>query len=485
MAYSDITLTVCSDGLDPRAGSRWPNGDRNLPSVGSSALKVYQYSGGLDDGAILAITTDGTYHFGVPDRRWNSFSIVGDTVLKNGVADAWLPNKAVGTYFGGVTVSNTGTSNDPSSLWNAAIGVKKVSGGRGAIPSSIRGTGVEFKAATESGYVNWPTAFSDTNRVGVPGELLYATWTKKNYSNPHQSVKIAYTGLSGTFQTGSNGLPTIANGLDLTYIGERATFVGASGGGTWLGYVRYIDSATGTAYVEIDQPNTWASINWNGATVVGNVSGAAMTLSTSTYTGVGSQKDARILEAATAGHADISGILATSLLQWWCSAHDVSGTTTYNTDTNGLYTQLPVRDWYRITIWSDLRPNGSNEGKMGIIIDGQTIVANIPVGLRVKDAGQVLANWGTECSVNNGLVTDFGELVTYTDIFSVLISDSPTWAGVDHLTAEPQLLRAGKTDSLAYIAINKGAMSSVSGKYLYALSAPDTPLNTTGIQLSF
>jgi hypothetical protein len=474
----------CTDGLEPRYTGDYPNGDRNLPSSGSDALRVFLLDGDLNQGSRIAIKTDGTYSFGTKDVRFNSLSVIGNEARENDQVNSWFSGIADSAYLSGNTISNTLSSNDAQSMFYGAIGVKKVANGRpNSVNKMLRGYGFdEFRSGSEGGYVNWPNVYQDGGRQGELGDLFYASWVKYNYSNVHETNKTSYTGLSGTFQTGENALPLPNNANEFIAIGERTTFNSPIKGSV-LGYMRYVDTVNSVAYFELDQPNSWVTGDYLNATATGNVSGAVLTLaSTPVYQDQGSQKDARIMLKSD-GNANIYGLVSSSLKQFFVVCNDASGVEQFRSSTSGMYSDLPVRQWYRVTMWANTRDNGSGNGVFGLIINGQTATVEFPLEFKDDLRGMVLSNWGSECSASNGLATDFGELISYTDNLSVVISESSTWAGANHLNSEPQILLDGRSNSLAEFRLNKGAHVSLAGKYLYVLSAPNTPINTSGISM--
>jgi len=100
------------------------------------------------------------------------------------------------------------------------------------------------------------------------------------------------------------------------------------------------------------------------------------------------------------------------------------------------------------------------------------------------DIGPILANWGIEANVGNGCTSFSAELKAYTDNMMCIISSSPTWAGVDYLEYEPLTMVGARTTTEAQFKISRGVHTSISGKYLYVLSDPTTPINTSGLLLA-
>ena len=89
-----------------------------------------------------------------------------------------------------------------------------------------------------------------------------------------------------------------------------------------------------------------------------------------------------------------------------------------------------------------------------------------------------------EANLLNGHTSISAELKTYTDNMMCIVSSSPTWAGVDYLESEPLVMVGHRTSTEAQFKLSRGVYSALSGKYLYVLSNPMTPINTNGLLLS-
>ena len=137
MAYSDITLTVCSDGLDPRATSLFPDGDRPSLSGGTAALE-WITNGTLAHGDLITVRTNVAGLFGEPDDRSQSLAMIGDETWVNGVNNPWLGDYADGEILrgyastGGIAGGQIDLPPDPDSPYFSIVASAKSSFTRSA-----------------------------------------------------------------------------------------------------------------------------------------------------------------------------------------------------------------------------------------------------------------------------------------------------------------------------------------------------------------
>lgn len=537
MAYSDITLTVCSDGLDPRATSLFPDGDRPSLSGGSAALG-WVTNGDLSDGDYIEIRTDGTNAFGAGEPLFQSFSVVGDSIHENGVANAYMAGIANNEYIRARSSSNSGMSNDPTSPWDGALNVTKTTTTRHAnINSALKFNAFpnQHPSGTELGVLVWPLAYIGTagNRVLQAGTKFFSSWMWYDYDNGAEMIAIKYGSITGTFSLGSNTIP-VKSGNNLTggvvNIGERMTIVNPVGK-TAQGYVNAIDTVNKIIYFYQDISVTeWTNAEYYSSVITGQTSGAVCTFETvpawtsgatfasgdkvydpafakcyisqqngninhdpvgdggtwwvvdNTYMfGEGSSKSGRVMQDAL-----VSGNNTATLIvgvEGSITGEVFNGTTgmgkfkSYNTNPQ-------PRTWHRRTVWVDYTADVNGKVSMYQLIDGVLDTVKIDQYSIRHDIRPILSNWGIEANVDNGHTAICSELKTYTDIFGCILSNSATYAGIDYATAEPLMMTKTRTNTRAGFKLSRGVYASCSGKYLYVMRDPATPINTSGLLLT-
>ena len=545
MAYSDITLTVCSDGLDPRATSLFPDGDRPSLSGGSAALE-WITNGTLAHGDLITVRTNVAGLFGEPDLRSQSLSMVGNETLINGVNNPWLADYADNEILrgyastGGIAAGQIDLPPDPDSPYLGIIAAVKSSQTRHSnIASSFKMSafGNLSASGTEPGLFSWPRPFSESDRVPDSGSLCVATWMFYDFDNAEEVCRVRYSSITGTFQTGSNSILTRAGAMvsgGIVGAGERVSLTSGLGK-VAAGNVMLVDTVNKWLYVFIDRDyEEWHTIfDWTGATIVGATSAATTTIPTysawdnstnypsgyvlySNTTGIfytsqqngnigndpamqggstawwavntdiirneGSNKSARILRKSGSNANSANLIVGTNGSINLDVFYDDGGSSYNEAVKSTPLKPLPFA-WHRRTVWVDYRPDGNGKIMCGQIIDGvvQTLLINVH---NVSSAlGPVLSNWGIEATVHNGHTTICSELKTYTDNMMCIVSSSPTWAGADYAEYEPLVMVGHRTPTEAQFKLHRGVHSSIVGKYLYVLRDPITPINTSGLLL--
>lgn len=496
MARPDINIIRCTDGLSPRATSLYPLGNRPSISGGTAALE-WVTNGNLSHGDLITVRTNVAGLFGAPDTRSQSLAMIGDETWVNGVSNPWLTayanNELIRGYLdagGGTANGYTGVPNDPNSPYHTVVGAAKTNITRHAnISSAFKMSAFNgiSNVGTEPGLFSWPKPFVESDRVPDAGKLCVATWTFYDYDNASEINALQYQSISGTFQVGANTKPTRSgNNLvgGIVGLGERCSMVSGQGK-TAMGYVKLVDSGWG--YVEIDNSYTaeWFVADWSNAVVTGTDSGATMTMGTLTegtnYYSEGANKSARILQNTVVSLVDTATVIAgvacgIGINVFYDSTNDV---------TNAAPITVSTRAWHRRTIWVDYRVDGNGKIMCGQIIDNNAPQICLIDAHNVRsDIGPVLSNWGIEANVPNSHTAITGELKTYTDNMMCIVSDSPTWAGVNYLDCEPLVMVGYRTDQQATFKLSRGVYSTISGKYLYVLKDPITPINTNGLLLT-
>lgn len=490
MPRPEITLIPCADGLSPQFTSLFPLGDRPYISGGTSALE-WVTNGNLSDGDLITVRTDGTYSFGEPENRSQSLQIIGESTFANGVPNNWLSAYSAGDLLAGRFANTDGTPANPSSPYYSISGIIKSTVTRHA------NIGMTFKCqaftpvlqgGSEASTLMWPQPFVGDSRVPSAGDRFYASWVFYNYTNGDEVNVVKYASKTGSFSVGSNTMParvgdTITGGV--VGAGERVSCVSGLGK-TANGYVTLDDTTNSMIYVNLDTEYIdWGQSDWEGAVITGTVSGAIATCKTpltagTEYINQGATKSGRILQNTNVGLVDT----ATNVI-------GVDGSTTGNvfydaTSTSGksFLTKPTSFAWHRRQVWVDYRDDGTGKVTFSHMIDGTFEQVKLDKHLVRSDIGPVLATWGIEANVMNGHTALVGELKAHTDSLTALISSSATWAGVDMLEAEPLIRVNPRTETRADFKLSRGVFSGISGKYLYVLAAPNTPLNSNGLLLT-
>lgn len=475
------------------------NGNRTK-LTGTDGTITWETKGDLLHGSIITVSTTTPNGFGLPDDRGQSLSMIGNETTENGVINNWLAkyaeNEVLRGYWNGgngKAVAHSTLPLDPESpFYGVCATVKSNFTRHPNIPCNFRMT--TFKnisdSGTEPGLFSWPNVFTVPNNPRLPynGKLFVATWVFYDTDNASEICTMQYQNLTGTFQTGANTHPVLDGSFitgGIVEVGERCTLSSTTGKNA-QGYVKLVHN--GWIYVEVDNSYVpeWETTDWTNTTITGNVSGAVCTMPTLTL-GVnlfqeGASKSARILQADTwANGMDVATVIA--------GVNCGLGINVFYGATNDAVNANPVtvttRAWHRRTIWVDYRPDANGKIKCGQVIDHfPPQICLIDVHQSGNYAGPVMSNWGIEATVPNAHTCYVGELKSYTDNLMCIISDSPTWSGVNYLESEPLCLHGKRTSTKARFRLSRGIYSTLNGKYLYMLSDPVTPINTNGVLLT-
>jgi len=490
MTRPTVNITACTDGLSPRYTSLYPDGDRPSLSGGTAALE-WVTNGTLAHGDMITVRTNVAGLFGEPDLRAQSLSMVGDETIVNGVSNNWLSGYANNQLLAGtIGKPDAALALDPNSPFYGVLGVSKTNVTRHANISAAYKchafSGLS-EGVGEPGQFMWPAVFGNgTARNPDAGALCVATWVYYDFDNADEVNAISYSSKTGDFLTGANSKPTTSSGFivgGIVEAGERVTVVNPSEK-TAQGYVTLVDTTNSVVYINLDPiyPE-WFNYEWVGATVTGQVSGAVLTIAAAPTVQLneGAGKSARILQNPSVSLVNTATVIA--------GVSGGIGINVFYDATNDVTNATPLlpapHTWHRRTIWVDYRTDVNGKIMCGHIIDNNTPQTCLIDRHSVRaDIGPVLANWGIEENLLNGHTAIVGELKTYTDIMMCIISDSSTWAGVDYLNSEPLVAYGGRTDQEATFRLSRGVYSNISGKYLYILSDPMTPINTSGLLLS-
>lgn len=457
---------------------------RTLKTGGSSDLTYSTLD--LKHGGIVTVETDGTYDFGTPPLGVNTFSILGSEVRENDVLNTYWHTVSEGEEYGSRSAS--GNSYSPvvaNAPFRNMVGLRRAN----VAPDPSIDRCLSFSALDsqcpeggEPGVCLWPSVYeTGGERVGPVGKEIYYSskmWMSTYIGN---TARCSYTSLTGSFDTGNNNLEGMFDE------GEAVNVL--SGLGTsWTARISFVDTAKQEVYFAIDPGITsLGSDHFDGMVMTSPDGNSAITTAiTPMYKSWGSMKNARFwdivdtVEAEKNIHVSYASSLALILIGYFDGS--VERAREPSQQENGL--NVPkVRDWTRTTMWMNLNDQGGGFGELGVTIDGVTrLLVDIDLSYSNPAHGPVLANWGMECNTKNGLSGYLSSLVSQTDVFSVVISSSPTWGEVNHLEAEPQLMLNRSSTSLQF-RVNEGVHSTLKGKYVYLLKTPVTPINTTGLQL--
>jgi len=536
MTNQTINISACTDGLSPRYTSLYPDGNRPYLSGGTAALE-WVTNGTLQHGDYIEIRTDGTNDFGAGEPHFQSFSVVGDAIHENGVLSNYLSGIANNEYIRARSSSNSGMANDPTSPWDGALNVSKTTTTRHAnINSALKFNAFpnQTVTGTELGVLTWPLAYIGTagNRVLKAGTKFFSSWMWYDYDNGAEMIAIKYGSISGAFSLGANTVPT-KSGNNITggivNVGERMTIVNPLGK-TAQGYVNAVDAVNKIIYYYLDvDPTEWEGKEHYSSVITGQTSGAVCTFETvvewnssttfaigakvydpafakcyisqqngnighnpvgdggtwwvvdsTYYFGEGASKSGRIMQDQFASGTNTATLII-----------GVEGSITGKvfhdgTDTmvKSYNTKPQPRTWHRRTVWVDYIADVNGDVSFYQMIDGVLDTVKINKHSLRNDIRPILSNWGIEATVDNGHTAICSELKTYTDVFGCILSDSPTYAGIDYSTAEPLMMTKTRTNTTVGFKLSRGVYASCAGKYLYVMRDPANPINTSGLLLA-
>lgn len=488
MARPDINITRCTDGLSPRATSLYPLGNRPYISGGTPALE-WITNGTLADGEYIEIRTNVAGLFGEPDRRFQHLKIYGKHVEYAGAVNNFLSAVPDKQLIKGRLGSGFGQTTDPNSAFQGVDGVQLYPASRHAnVSHCFRGSAFLNIGTIASGNINWPIAYNKNNNgVTTAGDKLFMTWYEYHESCATKLQYMAYSGMTGTFNTGANAIPVVS-GSFMTSDGwvTDGDPVTISGLRTTTGFVKYIDA--NYIYIELAESTPgldWGMSDFNGATVTG-ASGSCTLVATAqgtNYFSAGALKSGRIYEGPSAAELQAIGSII---------GGDGSLTTTSRSVSNNAIVHkyqptnpnfVPSRQWIRRIMWADY--TGAN-CVSGSFVGNTYGVTSVSRQDRRLDRGPAISMWGCDPAGGsaNGFSMKYGELISYTSTACAVVSSSATWAGVDMNTCEFMFMQNHSSSQKMGFKIHSGALSSVSGKYLYILKDPITPINTSGLLLS-
>lgn len=487
MARPNINIKRCTDGLAPVATSLYPLGNRPYISGGNSSLS-WITNGTLANGEYIEVRTDGTYNFGSPDRRFQNLKLYGKTIQYNGVTNNFLSSLADKELIKGYSSSALGQSTDANSPFNGVDCVQLYPAARHANTTHcFRGSAFKNIGNIAPGNIAWPIAYDPTKtRTTVAGDKFFATWYEYHESCGTKIQYMAFSGKTGTFNTGANSMPTVSGNFltsdGWVSDGDPVTIVGAR---STTGWVKYIDASF--IYIELSESTTgadWGASDFNGAVVTGSSGSCTLvaTIQGTNYFSAGALKSGRVYEGSSASELQAVGVIV---------GGDGSLTTTSRSASNNAivnkYTPspnfVPSRQWIRRVVWMDYTGQNCIAGTITGNTSGTTSVDRQD---RRSTSGPALAMIGVDPAggSENGFAMKYGELISYTSTACAVVSSSSTWAGVDLNSSEFMFMQNHKSSSSLGFRIHNGAFSSVVGKYLYVLRDPITPINTSGLLLT-
>lgn len=271
MAYSDITLTVCSDGLAPRFTSRFPLGDRPVLGGSNSVISWQALNGEIKQDRLFRVTAVSTT-FAPRQNAYPTMIDDGNTQIYNNVADHYFDNKNDGFVV-------VPTNLDSGSPWyKPSTGVDTVLVDR--LVNRYPDQGFTYKlgdTGDSSCFLGWHKTLLPDHTV--ESDEFYFSWHMKNSSPFFAHRYYALGSGTGSFNLSADGYG----------VGEAITFV-AVGGTTVSGFVIAVRGDGSLEYVLSDSPSQI------GGTITGNVSGATLTVSSmsSTFLSSSSNKILRL-----------------------------------------------------------------------------------------------------------------------------------------------------------------------------------------------
>ena len=527
---------VIKQSADLSFNSNFRTGLKPYTSHGTASLRWGTTANTLVDGVIIDVITDGSIDFGLADDTLESLEIIGDTCNENNTPNNFLASYVDNQYISGRTSSKPGLPNDPNSAFLGAQGCTKTTFTRHPnITSALKFNGYPNQTAqgVESGVVTWPIVFNkNADRTPTPGSRFFVTWMAYDYCNGKEAAVLPYTSIDGTFQLNGNTIPSLSDNLLVGGVvaqGERVSLANLVGK-TGFAQVMNIDTTAKLIYLSYEADQSWTNAEAIGLTITGTVSGAVchvpdvpLWTSGETYANNarvrnGSNTFYKSIQDNNIGHAltdtawwvldpnyylNEGSVKAARILQnsTWAIGQNV---TTLIAGTSGNLSQsvfysstnpalssyasnsLPTLTWRRRLIWVDYSGSAATNGKLiaGQRISGFTDLINVHDKSTIRnDIRPILGNWGAENNVGNGYTCVYSELKCYTDVFCAFISESPTYAGMNIDTSEPLMLYRKRNSKKVSFKLSKGAFTSISGKYLYVMKDPITPINTTGMLL--
>lgn len=250
----NLELHENSDGtLD----GRYKQGDKPNAASGGTPALAWSAPQGLSDGNTITIMTDGTYPLGTRTNPTQKFFLVG--------AEAWDEGTPINmsTELAALDGDSITSSNAFHSMnMVAATGARA---GRVDFAYESRLDGQVFGGPTAA-------APSSSPDLATTKKNLFYQTTRFNVDLTY-AVTASYTGLSGSFTEGD---------LNAFTKGEAVT-VTKSGGGTVTGSVIAVDGGSSRITFELNSGQSYNSTDNNGATIIGDVSGASATLDGVTY----------------------------------------------------------------------------------------------------------------------------------------------------------------------------------------------------------
>lgn len=449
-------------------------------------------TGTIAHGSLITVTAPEAVSFGEPDRRWESMVLMDREIRINDVADNFLAAVPDWNFVQGYNGSGTGIATDADSPFYACAAVVLAPQPRHANHDVVyKGYAFDGLAGSGVGSITWPKAFDPTKtRVSTPGDKFFMTWYEYHNISASSNRRCHYTGLTGTFNTGSNSIPTNVGGTNLSSdgfadLGERVLFTTTTGK-TALGYITLVDDPF--VYLFQDDGRNWFRSDFNGC-VVTSVSGdGEMTLVATDegldYFSAGGQKSARVYETSAVSGPDGS-------VQCIVGSH--GSITAVTKCPPGSYLQesvrddnMPLRTWTRRTAWFDYSEADGGELTVALKMGNNPAqIMHFDSTGKERTIGPALAIWGNDPAGGcwNGLDIRYGELIAYTATFCAIVSESATWSEVDFNTSEFQEVAAQISSTYVSLRLHQGSFADLDGKYIYFCSDPDTPLHNNGIAL--
>ena len=402
---------------------------------GNSALGWSTGAQSLAHGASVTLTTDGTYAFSAKAQASPVMTVMGSNASANGVAS---------TAELGASIPDT------TEIWGAVAEYVTIE------TSGLRHSNVDqMYKSVGRGNMTTPMAFN-----GLPASVKknYLGYWARVFSNFAFTYSCGYSGLTGAFSLN-------------TYRGrgERVTIT-CTNSSVFTGYICWVNQALGQVTFEVDTTTGGGQTNWNGATVTGDVSGASLTLITTTrYTAIGAAKICRVLEATSGANRNVAvwshndggpsgGLVKISR---WDSSN-------VQHDTQLADMGSPSNDvgnWLFCEMETDL-----DAGVIRTRVNGGAVhtLSGLDVTTNSSTSALHLDNIGMETGNDQvdgdhfGIEQDWGEIYSDKDFLRVYLADAPNIADATHL--ELQIPTAWTSAEIS-IQANQGSFPSFTGLY--------------------
>lgn len=423
--------------------------------TGAASATITGITGTLAHGNAITVNGSG---FGTKNRQFSRFWVNGSDIYVDGVNQ---PNETVGGAL------------DTTNVWHSVSSPANNS----IVNSNLRHSNVDQQYLSKQQFFSVPLPYESTDPVS--DLTIYFRYWLNSLQNYSKSTVATFSSVSGSFLIDSDFFP-----------GESSTFLDSSGGNSRTVYVSYIDTVNkkitfyelGTAVNETLMTN---------ATITGNTSGAVLTFTSNAY------------DSSSAGTA-WAHPWSTKPVRFWqhssalprieaAALSSNGGMNLHYIDSSGTLTYGPVQ--YGMTDWAsnpgtwrclEVEYTLAGTGKTGEVrvkVDnGSTYVyANIDTSYRSTTEGVFASLIGLDTpglgsvgsNLTLGLSRRWGEIYADNDLKRWVIGDA---SALSNCTKTEVQRITSFSDTNCGLAINKGAFTSLTGKYLFLVGSNFTEL---------